>query len=294
MMRYIFNIGGINISVLHITKTLLQPTLSSAFMTENVPVDIALEVMIVDRIDACESDNYDIRNSAWGLKVMSDGFHFHFFDKHRSTALMFVNKEYSMFRLRIINDEMHDILPPLYVMHIILSGYMTLNRIGFIFHGALVEMNGFGIVLTGESGAGKSTLSDLLSQKGYRKVGDDRIILAFNKGGSEAVCYSTPFDYKRSEGVASCLKVMAIVKLAHADDAENRIFELDMHNSMIRLIISNLLPLYSSDLLVSHFSLCETILRSIPLFYFAFLPDISAVNKLEDFLAEYEFMERYH
>ena len=137
---------------------------------------------------------------------------------------------------------MHDVLPPLYVMNIILSGYMTLNRKGFIFHGALVEMNGFGIVLTGESGAGKSTLSELLSQKGYRKVGDDRLILAFNKGNSETICYSTPFDYKRSLGVASCLKVMAIIKLAHANDAENRIVGLDTHNSLVRLIISNLLP----------------------------------------------------
>ncbi len=294
MIRYICNIGGIKIGVFHIAKALLQPTLSASFITEDFPVDIVLEVKIVEHIDEVELEGYDIRSSVWKLKVMPDGFRFCFFDKNRSVALMFLNRDYSVCRLSIVNDEMHDILPPLYVMHIILSGYMTLNRIGFMFHGSLVEINGSGIVLTGESGAGKSTLSELLSQKGYRKVGDDRLILTFSKDGSGAVCYSTPFDYKKGEGVLSCLKVMAIVKLSHSNNAENRIVASNMRNSMSRLIMSNLLPLHTPDFLAPHFSLCEAILGSIPFFLFAFLPDMSSVNKLEDFLIENEFMERHN
>lgn len=73
---------------------------------------------------------------------------------------------------------------PLPLAHALVAAEMAMNlqmalaeRRFLLLHAASVEKEGKAVILTGESGAGKSTLSAILSERGWRFMGDEFALL---------------------------------------------------------------------------------------------------------------------
>ena len=78
---------------------------------------------------------------------------------------------------------------PLALAHGLLAAEMGMNlqmALGqkqyLLLHASSVEKDGRALIMTGESGAGKSTLAALLSERGWRLLGDEFALLDMESG----------------------------------------------------------------------------------------------------------------
>ncbi len=283
MKQYMISMGGVLIKLIFPEVSIIQPVAAEAFLSKRTECDIELIITIVQRIDRESFFRADAKTSAWEMRNERDGKRFVFYDADVTMAKLFVTNNFTKAKLQILEDAMHDIMPPLYVMHPIISGFMLSRFLGVFFHGALIEMNGNGIILTGKSGAGKSTLSEMVKKCGHRKLGDDRLVLKVDHETKTLWGYSTPFDLKLNSWENSKMPIRAILSLAHSTNKSNNIERLNNDAARISLSLSNFIPLFSVEHLDRHFQLCNEIYTSVPIYEFSFLPDLSSVRYMEDF-----------
>lgn len=159
--------------------------------------------------------------------------------------------------------------------------YLSLNKKGVLFHGALIQISNEAIILTGHSGAGKSTLSHAFSVRGYNKFADDRFII--EKGREDVfVCSSAPLDWKFDKWENLTLSLKAIVNLKHG--INNNIEIMSASNAFKSLLQCNLLPHFVQNALEFFINFLKELTKEIPVFNYAFGLNernvIDLVNKL--------------
>lgn len=157
---------------------------------------------------------------------------------------------------------------------------MLNKKSGILFHGSLVNIDGNGVIFTGKSGAGKSTLSELFVSSGYKKIGDDRLILTIDRQGRNVWAYSTPFDLKLSSWVNEKISLKQLVCLSHSKNGENNVCKLNTLQSILPLILTNFLPLFATKYIDIHFQIYKEILQDILLFDYSFVPNETSVKYL--------------
>lgn len=285
-MKYLVNVANINVELEYIDGQDVIPTASRFFISDAGKPDIIIKINVMEKVNILNCIIPDIQTSAWNMANIQEKKRFEFLDKGITIAQMLVNEDYTKICLDISRSSLHDIMPPIFVMAPILSGYLLLNRKGFLFHGALVRLNGQGVILTGKSGAGKSTLSRLFSECGYAKIGDDRLILR-TFGDGKVVAYSTPFDLKMQSWVNDSCTVSSIMFLEHSTDEYNYVAKMESKDAINKIIYTNFLPFFAMDKLGEHVAMCYEMLKNIPMFNYAFVPNISSVSFVEKIFNEY-------
>lgn len=284
-MKYLVNVANINVELEYIDGHDVMPTASCFFTSNAEKPDIIIKVNVMEIVNISNHVIPDIQTSAWSMTNIQEKKSFEFFDKGITIAKMLVNEDYTQICLDISRSSLHDIMPPIFVMVPIISGYLLLNREGFLFHGALVRLNGRGVILTGKSGAGKSTLSRLFSECGYEKIGDDRLILRMHRDGN-VVAYSTPFDLKMNSWVNDSCTVSSIMFLEHSPDEYNYVTKMEGKEAVNKIIYTNFLPFFAMDKFGEHVAMCHEMLKDIPMFNYAFVPTISSVSFVEKIFNE--------
>lgn len=71
-------------------------------------------------------------------------------------------------------------------------GILLIQRNMVAIHGGTIEIDGQGVIFTGESGSGKSTLTAVLRQKGYHFLSDDVSVVGKSSKGIQVVYPSYP------------------------------------------------------------------------------------------------------
>lgn len=169
--------------------------------------------------------------------------------------------------------------PQLALPHILLrSGAMLL-------HASYILTERGAILFTAPSGTGKTTQAELWRRhRGARIVNGDRAVLGFQNGEPSA------FGFPLSGTSADCRNltapVRAVVRLSQA--AENNVRRLNVRES-IRVLLNGtyLPPEYRSDLPIA-FDAAAALAECIPVYSLACLPNVTAIEALENALRETE------
>ena len=283
-MQYDLLIAGIAIRLIYSKKISIEPYAASSFWANSKEMDIVLYIDTVQKLEKMSMPYVNIKTSAWEMMKDKNGMFYNIFNQGCIKAILFIAYDYTECMLKILEDELHDIIQPLHIMYPILSGFLLKKNQGFFFHGSFVKIGEKGIVLTGESGVGKSTLSELIKTNGFEKFGDDRLILTLDSQEKFVLCHSTPFDLKLSNWVNISYRVDAILCLMHSSNGSNCLDKQNMNKEMGHLILMNFLPLFMEDNLAKHFNLCERLLSGISLYNYSFVPDNTSVKYLLDSL----------
>lgn len=113
---------------------------------------------------------------------------------------------------------------------------------GLIMHGAVINLNGVGLVLTGNSGVGKSTLSRLLRENtSCKQISDDRFILIMKE--NEFYGWGNPFDTKIERNLNIGAKIEIVFFLKHGKN--NNAKKIEKSEILERLIKISLLPYWN-------------------------------------------------
>lgn len=150
---------------------------------------------------------------------------------------------------------------------------------GFIMHGATVVVNNKCLILTGNSGVGKSTLSSLLrSSTNAKSITDDRFII--REYNNNYYSYGNPFDMKNEKCENEYHKIDAIFFLHHG--LHNKIEKLDITAAERKILTICLLPHWNKGSLVNCIKTLKSLVKTIPIYDFHFIPDKSAVEHLNN------------
>lgn len=166
---------------------------------------------------------------------------------------------------------------PICVTGLILQQKLFYNNTGFLMHGATINLNNKGIILTGNSGVGKSTLSKLFTTHAdCEQITDDRFILSKHENGY--LSYGNPLDFKIERNKNKSIPIKKIFFLSHGD--KNSIKQLSYRDALNKLITISLLPYWDREKLNICIKEIESIAHKIECFDFSFFPDESAVDFL--------------
>lgn len=156
--------------------------------------------------------------------------------------------------------------------------YFIITKESLVLHGALLEYNGRGIVISAPSGTGKTTHA--------RMWRDTQRALIIN--GDRALCrkidgkwtgFGMPWCGTSGEYINRSIQIDAIVVLEQAK--ENSVEKLDILQAFNHMIPNITAPTWEKNLLNKAMDYLEDIINEIPVYKLKCTPDIEAVDVLK-------------
>lgn len=154
-----------------------------------------------------------------------------------------------------------------------------------VFHGALIELNGTGLLFYGDSGAGKSTMCDIIKGEKANIIADDRFIMDISE---KSVCYGTPWNIKNPHySTNKKTSASKIFILSHGNNQIKNISDKNI-NYAYDLMAAMLLPPFISpvEAIIKKITWLRFIQKNYEIYTFAFKPDGSVlpyINNPKDF-----------
>lgn len=150
-----------------------------------------------------------------------------------------------------------------------------------VFHGALIDIDGTGVVFLGDSGSGKSTMCDLINTTKATVIADDRFIL---DSSGALVCFGTPWNIKNPHySINMSSKLSKLFILSHGS---NQIKDISnsYHEMTHDLLPSMLFPPFISSVeaLTHKIKWLNLIKNNCEIYSFAFKPDVSALSYISN------------
>ena len=150
-----------------------------------------------------------------------------------------------------------------------------------LFHGALIDLDGTGVVFLGDSGSGKSTMCDLFKTTKATVIADDRFIL---DSSGDLICFGTPWNIKNPHySINMSSNLAKVFILSHGN---NQIKDIgNSYQDMIYgLLPAILFPPFMSSIEVTRNKIkcLNFISKRCEIFSFAFKPDDSAIPYITD------------
>ena len=145
-------------------------------------------------------------------------------------------------------------------------------------HGALVDIDGEGVIFLGDSGSGKSTLCDLLNTAKVTVIADDRFILDIAAGG--AVGFGTPWNIKNPQYCKnSCSEIKKVFILSHGNNQLKDVGN-NYHDMVYGVFPAMLFPSFMSlnKAVAKKIRYLNFIRTRCGIYSFAFKPDVSAIS----------------
>lgn len=154
---------------------------------------------------------------------------------------------------------------------------------GFLFHSALIEYEGAGILFTAPSGTGKSTQAELWKKfRGARIINGDRSAVRITEKGvlAEGIPFCGSSEYCEN----ASLPLKAIVYLQQAP--ETTICRIGGYQAFRRIWEGCSVNTWDSEHVQKVSGTVERVLRQVPVYLLSCTPDESAVMALEKMLGE--------
>ena len=239
MKEIVFKIAGFYFRFIYLQDDYLHisgPIL--AFITDSLPADA--QTNYITRIDTSANlspvGKIRYETPAWTW-MDTEGYciiRFHP-DNHYIGYMTFVEGE-DVFHTYFTKEDFSPQVLPISMMGFILQQVLNRHRSGLIMHGATIDIQGKGVVLTGNSGVGKSTLSSFMMQeRNCRLLTDDRIIV---RDESIICAYGNPFDTKIRTSLNEKTVIAAIIFLRHG--AANQLTRIDHGQALKELLTISL------------------------------------------------------
>lgn len=167
---------------------------------------------------------------------------------------------------------------------LMLNMLVQLENKGFLIHTSAFDINGKGLLFTGESGAGKTTLTSLISEySDYKILTDETAVVRLYD--DKIIIYGTPWKgsgaqfYSNSEAV-----LWGINFLYHG--LENRMETVELEEA-IRLLMRQSFPYFwDKNSMAKLFSVINNIIYKIKIRNFSFLPDETVIDYINKYLKE--------
>lgn len=244
--------------------------------------DIELDINREEKIAPLITQSPDVSTPAWVLKKTTNYWFFDFYDKRKLMANLMITPDFTCGTVNIVAEviDLTTILP-VYILSMIIMNFLSLRNAGIIFHGSAISCGAYSTIFTGKSGVGKSTLSYLFDAEGYKKYGDDKLILTSN--GEQTLCSSAPFDWKASKWTNYTGDAKFIFLLKHSNSKENIIREVNKEYIIKQIFYSNYIPFYLDNGVERNYKLLNNLLRNVLIYEYEFLPEKKSVHYLADF-----------
>ena len=162
--------------------------------------------------------------------------------------------------------------------------YIMSHNHRVILHSSFISRQGEGILFTAPSGTGKSTQADLWKrhEEGVTIINGDRSILGFKEG--RAWVYGLPFC--GTSGIAENMDCPLRAVVVLRQGRENQIRRLGQREAFSLLLSECTVNTWDTEGTENIMDLLIRIVRTVPVYYFACLPDFSAVEMLKAALAD--------
>lgn len=161
--------------------------------------------------------------------------------------------------------------------------YVALKHDILTFHGALVECEGDGFIVSAPSGTGKTTHARLWrDHKNALIINGDRATCKKENGVWKG--YGLPWSGTSGEQIARSVPVKAIIILEQG--TENKVRRLTPQESFGELLPHIQCPTWDVELVGKAMEQMDTFLQQIPVLHFSCRPDLDAVETLYQALKE--------
>lgn len=161
--------------------------------------------------------------------------------------------------------------------------YVALKHDILTFHGALVECEGDGFIVSAPSGTGKTTHARLWRDyKNALIINGDRATCKKENGVWEG--YGLPWSGTSGEQIARKVPLKALVILEQGTD--NKVHRLTPQESFGEMLPHIQCPTWDAELVGKAMELADEFLQEIPVFHFSCRPDLDAVETLYNTLKD--------
>ena len=163
------------------------------------------------------------------------------------------------------------------------------DRRGLIIHSNGFDISGKGILLTGDSGAGKSTLSQMLKQKGFEILCDDRMFVKYSKNDfwiHGHWCHGTVPDVS---SISVPLKAIFFLEQAK----NNTIIKIEDKKTLsLGLFRSIVKPFLSPNGWDATFTILEEIIQQIDCYTIKFNLDGDICDEICNLMENYQYIDK--
>ena len=148
-------------------------------------------------------------------------------------------------------------------------------------HGALIDIEGTGIIFLGDSGSGKSTMCDLINNSNAMVIADDRFILDLSDG---LVCFGTPWNMKNPHYSKNMsLSIEKVYILSHGNNCLKNI-RSSYYDMVYGIFPAMLFPSFmkQKEIIAKKIRYLNYVKNKCEIYSFAFMPNASAIPYIID------------
>lgn len=160
---------------------------------------------------------------------------------------------------------------------------VALNYNILTFHGALIEYNGYGVIISAASGVGKTTRARLWRDS------KNALIINGDRGSCQKVDgvwtgYGLPWSGTSGEQINRSVPLKALVVLERGE--ENTVRRMSPQESFGAVLPHLQCPTWDAELVGKAMEQMDDFLQNVPVLHFKSRPDVNAIETLCKFLEE--------
>ncbi len=221
---------------------------------------------------------------------INDEIHRYFFwnvhTEEKYIVLSYSKKDDSNFSIYIQEESIEEVLREFHFSGFMAMELILLKHQAFQLHSSVINWEGKGILFSAPSGTGKSTQADLWQKYESAMIlnGDKALI---RKIDEQYWVFGSPFAGTSGIYTNGCVPIQGIIVLTQAP--ENRIERLTHGRAFVKLYSESSVNTWNREFVLRFVDLLTDMVKSIPVYHLACLPDQGAVNLVKKTL----FMEEY-
>lgn len=221
---------------------------------------------------------------------VGDEIHRYFFwnvhTEEKYIVLSYSKNDDMNFFLYIQEESQKEVLREFHFSGLMAMELLMARHQAFQLHSSVINWNGKGILFSAPSGTGKSTQADLWKQyEGAMIVNGDKALI--RKKNGQYCAYGSPFAGTSGIYTNDCVPIHGIVVLTQAP--ENKIERLSCAKAFVKLYSESSVNVWDEEFVLKFVDLLNDVVKSVPVYHLACLPDQGAVNLVKKTL----FLEEY-
>jgi hypothetical protein len=186
--------------------------------------------------------------------------------------------------VRVFNANGNELIHPAeYLLTLIVSAYLNINRIGFLLHSSMVQYKGRGYLFPGNSGDGKTTLSRLwIHDNNSEVISDERVIVRRKNGILHA--YGTPWFGTASIHKNRGIPVDKMFVIKHGE--RNTIRRLSPVEAVNMLLIRSFPSFWHKEGMKFLLEFVEGVVSELECYEYDFVPDRTAIDFIQEHIED--------
>lgn len=149
-------------------------------------------------------------------------------------------------------------------------------------HASAINVNGKAYLFVGPSGIGKSTMRELWQSKGFRVIGNDRVII--HQRNNKLYCSGSPYERCVDWIDTMCYEVGAVFLINHGNC--NEIVASNIHKLFIDLMHQCIPPIWIKYGIQLNSKIVAYMIARYPVYNFYFRPNVDSVDYCLEYMED--------